>query len=166
MSTTSSHGVRAAQRPPSQFACTLAPVEQLSPAPAQSRGCIAARQVRRPLAALTNGTVCPNAKCCAGLCKVSSPARRAPCQSPIAWQSPVPNPSEPKPSLPATRSPQRPRTSGFEPHGSPHFSQHTKHCLKHRLLLDQFGELCHQRYELFLGHVGDQVIEHCSLPQQ
>jgi hypothetical protein len=58
------------------------------------------------------------------------------------------------------------RVMCMDTHGSPHFSQHTKHCLKHRLLLDQFGELCHQRYELFLGHVGDQVIEHCSLPQQ
>ena len=54
-------------------------------------------KVRR-LAALTNGTVRPNAKCCAGLCKASSPARRALCQSPIAWQSPVPNPSIPRPS--------------------------------------------------------------------
>ena len=69
-------------------------------------------KVRRPLAVLTNGTVGPNAKCCAGLCKASSPARHAPCQSPIALQSLVPNPSDPKPSSPVTRSPQQLRTSG------------------------------------------------------
>jgi hypothetical protein len=74
MSTTGSHGVRAAQRPPSQL-----------PAPSPRwatiiRACAVARmyrykirsgfrhlaQVRRPLAVLTNGTVGPNTKCCAG----------------------------------------------------------------------------------------------------
>src|SRR5208283_609469 len=40
MSTTGSHGVRATQRPPSQRACTLAPVGQLAPALTQSRECI------------------------------------------------------------------------------------------------------------------------------
>jgi hypothetical protein len=43
MSTTGSHGLRAAQRPPSQFACTLAPVGNSSSAPARSRECIATR---------------------------------------------------------------------------------------------------------------------------
>jgi hypothetical protein len=121
MSTTGLHGVRAAQRPPSQFACTLAPVGNSSSAP--SRECIATRQgqsapavqVRPPPAPLTNGTVGPNAKCCAGLCKAFSPARHAPCQSPIAWQSLGPNPSDPKPSSPATKSLQLPNTSGCGP---------------------------------------------------
>ena len=97
MSTTGSHGVRAAQRPPSQFACTLAPVGNSHPR-LRNRANVSLPDKVRRLAALTNGTVRPNAKCCAGLCKASSPARRALCQSPIAWQSPVPNPSIPRPS--------------------------------------------------------------------
>ena len=56
------------------------------------------KKIRRPRAALTNETARPNAKCCAGSCRASSPARRAPCQSPSALQSLVPNPSIPKPS--------------------------------------------------------------------
>jgi hypothetical protein len=117
MSTTGSHGVCG---PTATLAVCLhpRPVGNSSSAPAQSRmyrysqGIRRPVQVRRPLAVLTNGTVGRNAKCCAGLCKASLPARRAPCQSPIALQSLVPNPSDPKPSSPATRSPQLPRTSG------------------------------------------------------
>jgi hypothetical protein len=55
-------------------------------------------KVRRPRAVPTNETAHLNAKCCGGLCRVSWPARRAPCQSPSASQSPGPNPSIPKPS--------------------------------------------------------------------
>jgi hypothetical protein len=48
MSTTGSHGVRAAQRSPSQFACTLAPVGNSSSAPLQSRECIVTRPDQAP----------------------------------------------------------------------------------------------------------------------
>ena len=115
MSTTGSHGVRAAQRPPSQFACTLAPVGNSHPRQRNRANVSLQDKLRRLLAPLTNGTVRPNAKCCAVLCKASSPTRHAPCQSLIAWQSPGPNPSDPKPSLPATKSRQRPHTSGCGP---------------------------------------------------
>jgi hypothetical protein len=84
MSTTGLHGARTAQRPPSQLACTLAPVGNSHPRQRNRANVSLQDKVTRSPAALTNGTVHRNAKCCAGLCKASSPARRAPCQSPRA----------------------------------------------------------------------------------
>jgi hypothetical protein len=87
MSTTGSHG----DAPPNGHPRSLpAPSPRWSNShPRQrNRANVSLRdKVRRPLAALTNGTVRRNAKCCAGSRKASSPARRAPCQSPTAWQS-------------------------------------------------------------------------------
>src|ERR1700689_5413861 len=74
MSTTGSHGIRAAQRPPSQFACTLAPVGNSHPRQRNRASEALQDKVKRRLAELTNGTVRPNARFCAGLCKASSPA--------------------------------------------------------------------------------------------
>jgi hypothetical protein len=98
MSTTDSRAAHAAQRPPSQLACTLAPGGQPTPAPASCAGGSRHRLVRPPMPALTSGTASRTARCCAGSRTASWPARPAPCRCLTASRSPAPSFSTVRPA--------------------------------------------------------------------
>ena len=98
MSTTGSHGNHAAQRPPSQLACTLAPVgnPHIRTAVRMDLG----RVATRPGHALapTSGTARRSARCCAGSRTACGPRPPAPCRCPTALRSPAPSPSTARPA--------------------------------------------------------------------
>ena len=106
MSTTGSHGNHAAQRPPSQLACTLAPVGNPHPRRRLCAGGSRQGSVRRPLPAPTSGTARRTARCCAGSSNrevrrtptACGPAPRAPCRDRTASRSPAPSPSTARPA--------------------------------------------------------------------
>ncbi len=93
MSTTGSHGNDAAQRPPSQLACTLAPVgnPHIRTAVRMDLGRLATRP--GPALALTSGMARPTARCCAGSRTACGLRPRAPCRGLTASQWPAPSPS-------------------------------------------------------------------------
>ena len=74
------------------------PGGQLTPVPADCTGELRQSLVRLLLTALTNGTVGPNAKCCAGSPTTSSPVQHAPCRCQTAARSPAPSPSTARPA--------------------------------------------------------------------
>ncbi len=93
MSTTGSRATHTAQRPPSQLACTLAPVG--NPHIRADARMDLDRLATRPEPALapTSGTARLSARCCAGSRTACGPARLAPCRGLNALRSPAPNPS-------------------------------------------------------------------------
>ena len=90
MSTTGSHGNQAAQRPPSQPSCTLAPVGNPSPRRRMTRVDLV-RVLSCQLVAPTSERPHPSARCCAGSRTAFWPTPHALCRDRIASRSPAPS---------------------------------------------------------------------------
>ena len=93
MSTTGSRAAHAAQRPPSQPACTLAPVgnPHIRVDARMDLDRLATQPELPP--APTSGTARRTARCCAGSPTACGPVPLAPCRSLNALRAPAPHPS-------------------------------------------------------------------------